>query len=134
MKKKLFNFKLILTFLFVIFLQASNAKSNSSYSLLIEEDYKGAIDDYGKAIEINPHDSTFFTNSGVAKLKLGDFEGSIHDNTIAIKINPNNAYAFCNRGIAKEFLGDFDGAIVDWEKSSELGHKEADKFIKKYSS
>ena len=43
MKKKLFNFKLILTFLFVIFLQASNAKSNSSYSLLIEEDYKGAM-------------------------------------------------------------------------------------------
>ena len=43
MKKKLFNFKLILTFLFVVFLQASNAKSNSSYSLLIEEDYKGAM-------------------------------------------------------------------------------------------
>ena len=43
MKKKLFNFKLILTFLFVVFLQASNAKSNSSYSLLIEQDYKGAM-------------------------------------------------------------------------------------------
>ena len=40
MKKKFFNIKIIFTVFFAIFLQTSNVKSDSHYSLLIEEDFK----------------------------------------------------------------------------------------------
>ena len=40
MKKKFFNIKIIFTVFFAIFLQTSNVKSDSNYSLLIEEDFK----------------------------------------------------------------------------------------------
>jgi len=43
MKKKFFNFKVICAVFFAIFLHTSNAKSESSYSLLIEEDFTGVM-------------------------------------------------------------------------------------------
>ena len=36
------------------------------------EDYKGAIQDYNKAIEINPNDADAYNNRGNAKAKLED--------------------------------------------------------------
>ena len=43
------------------------------------EDYKGAIEDYTKAIEINPNYSNAYKNRGASKENLGDLSGACAD-------------------------------------------------------
>ena len=52
----------------------------------------GAIDDYNKAIEINPQYAEAFNNRGNAKAKLGDKEGACLDWRKAGELGVNGAY------------------------------------------
>ena len=67
---------------------------------------KGAIEDFNKAIEINPQYAEAFNNRGIVKYNLGDKQGAIKDYNKAIEINPQYADAFNNRGQCKDNLGD----------------------------
>ena len=42
-------------------------------------DIQGAIEDYNKAIEINPKYAEAFYNRGIAKFTIGDKEGACSD-------------------------------------------------------
>lgn len=93
-------------------------------------DYKSAIQDYNKAIELNPKDAKVFCNRGVAKVGLEDFRGAIQDFNKAITLNPNYGWAYMLRGGAKLMLKDIDGACLDWSKAGELGFAQAYDLIK----
>ncbi len=135
----LFRLSSSLFFLFLIFssniysqaltaeeyVDSGNAKSDL-------KDYRGAIADYTKAIEINPNFADAYYNRGLAKADLKDYRGAIADYTKAIEIDPNDAKAYVNRGNAKFELGDKDGACLDWSKAGELGLDEAYDYIKEY--
>ena len=95
-------------------------------------DKKGALEDYNKAIEINPKLAKAFYNRGSVKYNLGDKQGAIQDFNKAIEINPKFAEAFNNRGNAKYDIGDKEGACLDWSKAGELGYENAYEMIKKY--
>lgn len=82
-------------------------------------DNKGAIEDFTKAIELNPNDAEAYGNRGIAKVNLRDNIGAIKDFTKAIELNPNAKEAYSNRGIAKVNLGDNKGAIEDLTKAIE---------------
>ena len=45
------------------------------------KDYKGAIADYTKAIEIDPNYADAYNNRGIAKDELKDYKGAIADYT-----------------------------------------------------
>ncbi|MEO0536487.1 MAG: tetratricopeptide repeat protein, partial [Cyanobacteria bacterium P01_A01_bin.123] len=90
-----------------------NAKRDS-------ENYQGAIDDYTKAIELNPDYADAYNNRGIAKRALGDNQDAIDDYTKAIELNPNYADAYTNRGNAKGALEEYQGAIADHTKAIEL--------------
>ncbi|QNJ29506.1 tetratricopeptide repeat protein [Synechococcus sp. A15-24] len=47
--------------------------------------YRGAIDDWSKAIEINPQDAIAYNSRGIAKDNLGDYQGAIAGFNKAIK-------------------------------------------------
>lgn len=94
--------------------------------------YRGAIRDYTKVIEISPNDAAAYNNRGISKVELRDYNGAIRDYTKAIEISPNDADAYINRGLAKLVLGDKIGACLDWSKAGELGDTEASDLIKKY--
>jgi tetratricopeptide (TPR) repeat protein len=83
-------------------------------------DLDGAIADYTKAIEIDPHDADIYYNRGVAERAKGDFGQAIADYSKAIKINPCHAYAYNNRGIAQTANGDLEAAIADYSKALEI--------------
>ena len=93
-------------------------------------DYRGAIADYNKAIELNPDDAAFYFNRGSATNKLGDYQGAIADYTKAIEINPKYGAFYYNRGVAKNFSGDPQGACIDVRKAYSLGYKRSLKFVR----
>ena len=77
------------------------------------ENYEDAIEDYTKAIEIEPNSVFAYRLRGDSKSKLGDYQGAIDDYTKAIKIDPNNAYLYNYRSESKRKLGDNEGADED---------------------
>ena len=56
-----------------------------------------AIEEYSKAIEINPEDASAYYNRGNKKSDLKDYRGAIKDYSKAIEIDPENASAYYNR-------------------------------------
>ena len=96
------------------------------------QDYRGAIADYNKAIELTPDDVGAYNNRGIAKKNLQDYRGAIADYNKAIELEPNYSKAYYNRGNAKYELKDLDGACLDWSKAGELGDSGAYDLIKQY--
>ena len=57
-----------------------------------KEDYQGAIDDYSKAIELDPQNLKAFSSRGDAKFNLEDYQGAIDDYSKAIELNPADKF------------------------------------------
>ena len=64
-------------------------------------DYEGGIDDFSKAIEINPRKHEAYYNRGLAKKTIKDYSGAISDYKKAIDIYPYYWEAFSNLGNLK---------------------------------
>lgn len=79
-----------------------------------------AIEDYGKAIELDPTNAILYCDREIAKRKKGDWDGAIADANKAIEFNPKYELAFNNRGWAEFQKNDFDAAIADATHSIQL--------------
>ena len=79
--------------------------------------YDDAIEDYDRAIAIDPDYVVAYSNRSVAKSHKGDYDGAIADCSNAVAIDPNYSAAYNNRGAAKLRKGDYDGAIADCSES-----------------
>lgn len=89
-------------------------------------DYAGAIQDFNKAIELNPNFVAAYYNRGCAKVYLKDYTGAIQDYSKIIELNPKFiAEAYFSRGAAKFNLQDVFGALADYSKAGELGATQA---------
>mgnify|MGYP003333369073 CR=1 FL=1 len=75
------------------------------------KDFKGSIDDFTKAIEIDPNDDSSYKCRGLSKKSLKDFKGALDDFNKAIEINSNLVENYLNRGIIKMSLKDFKGSF-----------------------
>jgi tetratricopeptide (TPR) repeat protein len=109
------------------------------------KDYRGAILDFNKAIELNPENKEAFFERGMSKSKLKDYRGAILDFNKAIELYTVSvnfcverhlqdsaefwskilAKVYYNRGLCKMKLNLKDGACLDFSKSGELGFKNA---------
>jgi len=90
---------------------------NLGFSKVKSNDYRGAIEDFTKAIRINPNYTDAYNNRGIAKDKLGDYRGAMQDYSIAVEVNPNFTLAFYNLGSSKVKLKDYKGAIDTFTKA-----------------
>ena len=88
-------------------------------------DLEGALQDYNKAIELNPNYAEVFNNRGILKKGMNDLEGALQDYNKAIELNPNYAEVFNNRGILKKGMNDLEGALQDYNKAIELNPNDA---------
>ncbi|MBI4929136.1 MAG: tetratricopeptide repeat protein [Bacteroidetes bacterium] len=84
-------------------------------------EYKKAIIDFNKSIEMRPEYDRAYTNRGAIRVILGDYNGAIEDFNQTIKHNPHDTTALFNRGNAKAYIRDFKGAIEDYNKTIEYG-------------
>jgi tetratricopeptide (TPR) repeat protein len=91
--------------------------ANTKYFL---EDYGGAIQDYNKAIELNPDNASLYKLRGIANRKLKNNKDAINDYSKSIEPNPNDPQAYIFRADAMFVLGNNDGCRLDLDKAGEL--------------
>jgi tetratricopeptide (TPR) repeat protein len=89
--------------------------------------YKQAIEDFGRAIEIKPGYVEAYNNRGSAYDDLGNYKQAIEDFNRAIEIKPGYAEVYINRGHAYDGLGNYRQAIEDLNRGIEIkpGYAEA---------
>ncbi len=69
-----------------------------------QQNYRGAIADFSKAIQLNPNQADFYYQRGLILAELEAQEGAIQDFDAAILLNPNHAWAYFHRaGVAFGF-------------------------------
>ena len=83
-------------------------------------DLKGAIADYSKAIEINPHYFIAYNNRGNSYQHIGRHDLAIADYNKTIELEPENGMPYNNRGFTFLLLGELEKAEGDLRKSLEL--------------
>jgi tetratricopeptide (TPR) repeat protein len=84
------------------------------------KDYAGAVQEFKKAIELNPGYMNAYNNRGRAEMELKDYAGAIQDFNKAIELNSSYTDAYNNRGFAEMELKDYAGAMQDFSKTIEL--------------
>ena len=109
--------------------QAYASRGNAKSGL---EDYRGAILDFSKAIELEPN-GRYYYYRGLAKSNLNDFAGAILDFDKAVEQNARALlkYTYLERGLAKINMGQKDSGCLDLSKAGELGHENAYSTIRK---
>jgi len=116
------------TGLMLAFPQKVNAKSADKYFDIAYEmgntgNYKGAIKNYTKVIELEPDNYIAYMNRGWNKANLGDDYAAISDYNKAIKIDPEYSIAYYNRAWSKEVIEDLKGSIADYTKAIKYNPK-----------
>ena len=82
--------------------------------------HERAIEDYDKAIELNPEYAAAYYNRGNRYRDLGQHERAIEDYDSAIELGPELAEAYSNRGITYADLGQHEQAIENYDMILEL--------------
>lgn len=88
-----------------------------------KSDYKGAIENYSKAIELKPKYYEAYFGRADSKRILKDYKGAIEDFTKEMELNPSfkeDVMAFFYRGFCKDQLKDYNGAIQDYNSAIEI--------------
>jgi tetratricopeptide (TPR) repeat protein len=80
-----------------------------------------AIEEFTKAIEIDPQLDLAYYNRGLVYYFKGDLERSLADLSKAIEIDDSNAYWYFDRGFEYLEFGEKEKAISDLERAIELG-------------
>lgn len=84
-------------------------------------DFRGAISDLDRAIELNPNNARLYANRAGLYLMVDEFERAEADATRAIALSPYQALAFFNRAAARHYLKKYQPAIEDYTQALNLG-------------
>ena len=90
------------------------------YEALQRGDFKDAMANYDRAVELKPDYAVTYIKRGRFKLSRDDKSGAIADFNRAIKLKPDYIKAYNSRGIVKDESGDHMGAIADFNRAIEL--------------
>ena len=88
-----------------------------------------AIEDYTRAINLDPNYVEAYKNRGMAYRNKGDYDLAIEDFGKAIQLNPNFAEAYFSRGVAYDEKGEFDRAIQDYTEVIQLNPNFAEAYF-----
>ena len=83
---------MIFLFSYTTYSQTAEEYFNSGLEKMKNGDFSDAIEDYTKAIELDPNYADAYINRGIAKNKLENHSGAITDFTKAIELDPNYDY------------------------------------------
>lgn len=95
---------------------AFNERGTCEFQL---HDFEGALNDYKRALKINPDFAKGYYNLGLLYHNLERLHKAIYYYGKAIKIDPEFAEAYCNRGVVKAQKKHFKSALNDFNKAIE---------------
>jgi len=90
-----------------------------------ERDFKGAIENFDRAIKLNPKYADAYNNRANVRHELGDDAGAIEDYTKAILLNPHCEDFHNNLGIISSNSDDYRGARVAHTRAIKLNPRYA---------
>ena len=82
--------------------------------------FDAAINNYKKALKINPYYADAYSNMGNVLKDKGDLEAAIESYKQALKIKPDYAQAYSNMGIALKGKGDLNAAISSYKQALKI--------------
>ena len=97
-----------------------SAYNNRAMARSVNKQYKQAIDDYTKALTIEPKNIATLIARGDAHRKNGQNDKALADFNQTIEINPKFANGYYNRGALYLLMKDADKAESDIDKALEL--------------
>lgn len=100
--------------------QSAEIYFNTGVSKNMSKDYKGAIESYTKAIELNPVFSEAYYNRGIAAFSLKEYPEAIDDFSKVIRMKPDYTKAYHNRGISWVALKKYKEAMEDYNMAIKL--------------
>lgn len=122
--------------LLLLFFTICNSYGQSAYDYYVNalvasksHDYKEAIRDYTKVLEINPQHAKAYMDRGYCKSQLGKDKSALIDLNKAILLSPEEATAFYYRGLVHIKLGQKTNGCLDLNRAKKLGLSEAQSSI-----
>ncbi|MGC2063253.1 MAG: tetratricopeptide repeat protein [Thermodesulfovibrionales bacterium] len=88
-----------------------------------------AIEDYSKAIALDPSYVRAYANRGFVFEKIGRLDNAIADYDKVIFLNPGESQSYNSRGVIFENMGLSDKAIADYDKAIDLNPSNADLYF-----
>jgi protein O-mannosyl-transferase len=92
-------------------------------------DLQGGLDDYNKAIAINPKYGVALFNRGVTRAIMKDYMGAISDYNKAIEYDTADISVLVNRGNARTNINDNKGALEDYAQALKLEPSNPDIYL-----
>jgi len=89
-------------------------------TLFEEGKYEQAIDEYTKAIELDPNLTDAYYNRGLAYLMTKQYDLALADFNKAIELDPKMSTAWSGRGMALAGLGRYKEALEAYDKALEI--------------
>jgi tetratricopeptide (TPR) repeat protein len=99
------------------------AFNNIGYALLQQKKYQEAIEQFTKAINIDPYWDYPYNNRGYCKLQLGDVENAFIDLKHSFEMNPDNSFSWRNLGAYYLKTNEFDKALQHFEEAEKMNPK-----------
>jgi len=93
--------------------------------------YKGAIEDFDKAISQNPSQENYYYYLFISKYKTNDFSGALEEIDKIISFNPSFYGYHFYRGNVNYLLGNFGESIEDYNTTITLNSNSADAYYRR---
>jgi uncharacterized caspase-like protein len=98
---------------------------NKGFEKYNEKDYKGAIEEYGQAINLKSNYAEAYNNRGHAHRRLHNKKAAIEDYNQAIKLKSDYADAYYSRALVYDDLSDDKTAPKDYHKKAIADYQKA---------
>lgn len=114
---------ILITILSIVYIRSSNSAQDYfevALVCVVKRNYNCAIENYTKAIELNPTFVDAYYYRGMAHSMKSEYDLAIKDYNKTIELNPNVAKVYSSRGDTYLFKTDYDQALKEYNKAIEL--------------
>lgn len=96
-----------------------------------QKDYDNAVQNYNKAIELNPQDADAYSSRGNAYYMKGDHDQAFEDYNKALVLDQTLPHVYINRGNIYYEEGERDQAIIDFNRAIQVSPQYAPAYYRR---
>jgi tetratricopeptide (TPR) repeat protein len=101
--------------------ERAHAYSMRALSLSLKQQYEQSIQDYDRAIALNPNFAVALNNRAWAYYKWGRGAKGLADVEQSLRLNPMSEHTWDTRAHIRQVLGNHGGAFTDYQQAMILG-------------